>query len=403
MNKSLKIFKFGGSSLADSDKLKIVAEKIKSSISDSNIIVVVSANGNFTNELLNKKSDFTTSNNHRELDVILSTGEMISSALLCMKLEEIGIRAKSFNAYQARIITDKNFNNAFIKEIEGSEKILRTVSDGIIPVITGFQGITKDGELTTIGRGGSDTTAVALAHALGAEECILYSDVAGVYTADPRIVKNARLLSKICYDEMSELAHSGAKVINHRALELSRKFGIKLIVRSSFDNGEGTLIDEEGDVEKTVISGITHNKNSAKISIFGISQKDGTSLKIMNEISNNEIPVEMIMQNITYDGLENLNIIVSKEHIISAISSIEKFSTNFERLIYDADVGSVSIVGRGLKEKSGIIYKMLNLISAENIPVYMVSSSEIKVIFIINASDVERVVLLLHEGLELDK
>lgn len=403
MNKPVKVFKFGGSSLANPDRLDIVAVKIKDAIKHFSIVVVVSANGSSTDELIKKKNKFCKKENKREMDVILSTGEMVSTALLCMKLKEHGISAKSFNAYQAGILTDNTYGNAYISDIEGKDKILRSLSDGVVPVIAGFQGITKDGDITTIGRGGSDTTAVAISHIIGAEECVLFSDVAGVYTADPRIVKNARLLNRLCYDEMSELAYSGARVINHRALELSREYSVKLVVRSTFEDSEGTFIDEEGDVEKAVVSGITYNKNSAKISVFGISQKNGASLKIIEAISNEDIAVEMIMQSITYDGLINMDILVSRDSIIKTISAIEKFSNSFDRLIYDADVGSVSIVGRGLKEKSGVIFQIMSLLSAENIPIYTVSTSEIKVLIVINATDVEKAVLLLHSGLKLDK
>jgi len=403
MNRPVKVFKFGGSSLANSDRLDIVACKIKDALKNSSIVVVVSANGNSTDELISKKNKFCKEEIKREMDVLLSTGEIVSAALLCMKLREHGISAISFNAYQTGILTDNTYGNAYIKDIEGKSKILNTVSEGIVPVIAGFQGVTKEGDITTIGRGGSDTTAVAISHIIEAEECVLFSDVAGVYTADPRIVKDARLLKRICYDEMSELAYSGARVINHRALELSKAYSVKLVVRSTFEDGEGTFIDEEGYVEKAVVSGITYNKNSAKISIFGISQKDGAPLKIIESISKENIAVEMILQSITYDGLINMDILVSRDTIIKAISSIEKFRESFDRLIYDADVGSVSIVGRGLKEKTGVILQIMSLLSAENIPIYTVSTSEIKVLIVINATDVEKAVLLLHGGLKLDK
>ncbi|MDD2714441.1 MAG: aspartate kinase [Candidatus Wallbacteria bacterium] len=397
------IYKFGGSSLSDPDRVMRVAEKIKK-IKDSGekILVVVSAQGNTTDELIKTARSYYPVPAPRELDALLSCGENISAAILSAVLGGISVKSVSLSAFQLGLLTDSNFGNAHIKTIENTESVRQLLNEGVTPVITGFQGIDRNRNITTLGRGGSDTTAVAIAHALDARECVLCTDVLGVYTADPRIVPKARLLREISYEEMYELSAAGAKVINFRALDLAKNHGIRIYRRSTFEEGEGTLISKGSEMEDNRIKGITYSKQEAKISVLGLDQKSNSSLKILSEIEKSGINIEFLMDNITYDGLENLVFLVKRDKIVSAVKVLETLADLYEKIIWDVEVGTVSIVGSGLREKSGVIFRIMSLLSERKIPIYMVSTSEIKVTIVVNAADVEKVVLLLHEGFGLE-
>lgn len=404
MNLGISVYKFGGSSLKGIKEAKYVINRIREGLKFyKGIVVIVSARGNNTNRLSNLAKKYHGVIGDREFDALLSTGEQESAALIAMFLKYNGINAISLNSFQIGLISDENFFNARIKEIQGIDYIKYLLDSGIVPVITGFQGIDRKKNITTLGRGGSDTTAVAIANAIGAKNCVLFTDVGGVYTADPYLVKSAKLLEEVSYAEMVELAFGGAKVINFRALELAENYNVTLYVRSTFSGKKGTKICKESEMERIGVKGITYNKDMVNIFIGGINLKNNAALKILKELNNNNVNIEKIFQKMSFDRKEEMNIFVKKENINKATKIIERFSNDFDKVIYDPDVGIVSVVGSGLREEKGVVSKILELLSKKKIPIYMITTSEVKLTLIINAVDVEKSVLLLHEGLELYK
>ncbi|MDD5090482.1 MAG: aspartate kinase [Candidatus Wallbacteria bacterium] len=396
------VHKFGGSSLATPERVGLTADLITRSLAEGKrLAIVVSAQGRTTDSLLRQGREFCPEMPPREQDALVCCGENMSAAITAAAISARGFPAVSVNAFQMRLITDNRHNDARITALENKDYLLRMMESGVTPVITGFQGIDRSGNLTTLGRGGSDTTAVALAYALEAEECVLFSDVRGVYTADPAIVPDAVLLSEISYDEMQELAWAGAKVVNHRSLDLAKEYRVRVLACSSFDPGPGTLISDGGSVEKTGVKGITYSRQEALITLQGISQNSGVALSVLSALSNAQINIEMLSHGMSFDGFENFSLLVKKDRLPNACSTIQPLLCDRSKLLCDADIGCVTLVGSGLRDVQGAVHLVFSLLSSQKIPIYLMSTSEIRITAVVSSADVEKAVLILHQGFAL--
>jgi aspartate kinase len=400
----LVVQKFGGTSVGDLERIKNVANRIKESVKKGDrVVVVVSAMSGETNKLIEYASYFSKEPKKKEIDLLLSSGERITSALLSIALNEMGIKATAMTGRQAGISTDNIHTKARINSID-SKPILEKINNGCVVVVAGFQGISSDGLVTTLGRGGSDLTAVAIAGAIKADLCEIYTDVDGVYTTDPRIEKNARKLDKVSYDEMLELASLGAKVLQNRSVEMAKKLNVRLITRSSFNNNKGTLIvNEEEIMEQPLVSGIALDKNQARVTIRGVVDRPGVAAEIFEKLSNENINVDLIVQNVGSDGVTNLGFTVPKTELISAKNTLESFNKDFESIDFDSNVAKVSVVGIGMKSHSGVASKAFSTLSKEGINILMISTSEIKISVLIEEKYSELAVRALHSAYELDK
>ncbi|MEN2983970.1 MAG: aspartate kinase [Dictyoglomaceae bacterium] len=401
----LIVQKFGGSSVGSIERIKNVAKRIKKYYEEGyKVVVVVSAMGDTTDELISMAEEITKNPNPREMDVLLSAGERISSALLTMALQEIGVPAISLSGRQAGIYTNSIHTKAQITSIK-PERILKELSLGKVVVVAGFQGYDLDNNnITTLGRGGSDATAVALAYALKADLCEIYTDVDGIFTADPRIVANARKLNYISYEEMLELASQGAQVMQLRAMDLAANYKVPIVVRSSFNENSGTFIGEVERVEsKKKITGIAHNKNIAKITILGVPDKPGIAYKIFAPLGEAAINVDDIVQNVSKDGITDLSFTVPEKELSNAIKIVKEIipQINAQDVIYDDQVGKVSIVGWGMQATPGIAAKMFGILAEHGINIEMITTSEIKITCIIRRNLVEKAVQALHDGFKL--
>ncbi len=401
----LIVQKYGGTSVANLERMRAVAERIiKYKKEGHDIVVVVSAMAGETDRLIHLAKQIISNPPPRELDLLISTGEQISSALLSIMLYSLGYPSISFLGFQIPIYTTDLFNKARIKEIKG-EKIKNELYQGKIVVVAGFQGVTEKGDITTLGRGGSDTTAVALAAALKADLCEIYTDVEGVYTADPRIVRNARKLKKISYEEMLEMASSGAKVLEMRSVELAMIYKVPLIVKSSFINSEGTLITEEDEeMEKVLVSGITYSRNEARISIYGVPDRPGVAAQIFGPIGENGIIVDMIIQTARPDGKADLSFTVPRTDYKQTLEIIKEVGKTLgaEKVEGDDKIAKVSIVGAGMRTHSGVATKMFSTLAKHNINIMMISTSEIKLSCVIDEKYTELAVRALHEAFQLE-
>ena len=397
--------KFGGTSVGSVERIDAVAEIIKDASKTNNIVVVVSAMGGETNKLVGLAKHFGESPDKREFDALISTGETVSSALLAMALQSKGIKAKSYTASQISMKTTNTFSKAKILDID-AKKIMDEVNQNIIPIITGFQGITDTGDITTLGRGGSDTTAVAIAAQIGAKSCDIYTDVDGVFTTDPKVVPNAKKLDSITMDEMLELAGQGAKVIQTRAVEFANKYKVPVRILSSFNKGDGTYISLEDDgMENALISGIAFQKDQVKFTLHGVGDTPGTAFKIIGPISDKDIEVDVIVQNVSVDGKTDFTFTVSKEDEIAVkdiIGEIKK-EVKFKDLIINSDIAKVSLVGVGMRTHAGIASKAFKALSENDVNIQIISTSEIKITMVIDKNLVEKAVQVLHEEFELDK
>ncbi len=391
--------KYGGTSVADIEKVKRVARRvIKTKEEGNDLVVVVSAPGDMTNELTELAYQITDSPPPREMDMLLATGEQRSIALLAMAICHEGHNAISFTGPQAGIRTDKIHRKARITDVQ-AEKIAQELSKSNIVIVAGFQGSTEDDAITTLSRGGSDTSAVALAAALKADVCEIYTDVEGVYTADPNKVPEAKKLSSISYDEMLEMASLGAKVLNSRAVEYAKKFDVTLHVRSSFSENQGTLVTKEGEnMEGVVVRGVTHDKEQVKISIFGIPDKPGMAYKIFQAIGAVEIIVDMIIQGVGKDGKATISFTVSEADLRDALEITQQIALEIgdTEVITDENIAKVSVVGVGMKSHSGVAAQMFGALAEENINIQMISTSEIKISCLIEKKDAERAVKAIH-------
>ena len=397
--------KFGGTSVGSVERIGIVANIVAEASKSKKIIVVVSAMGGETNKLVKLANHFGENPDKREFDALVSTGETVSSALLAMALHSKGIKAKSYSASQISMRTTDSFSKAKILDVD-ADKILKVVDDNTIPIITGFQGITEGGDITTLGRGGSDTTAVAIAAQVGAKRCDIYTDVDGVYTTDPKVVSNAKKLDSITMEEMLELAGQGAKVVQTRAVEFANKFEVPVRVLSSFNDGNGTLISlGEENMENALVSGIAFQKDQVKFTLHGVGDIPGTAFKILGPISEADIEVDVIVQNVSVDGKTDFTFTVSSDEQATVQNIIEniKKDVNFRELIIDSSIAKVSIVGAGMRSQAGVASAAFRALSENDVNIQIICTSEIKITMVIDESLVEKAVQVLHDEFNLDE
>jgi aspartate kinase len=403
---ALYVYKFGGTSVGNVERIKAVAEKVKLAhdLGDQ-IVVVVSAMSGETNRLVALAKDMQQTPNEREMDVLLSTGEQVTVALLSMALHELGCDACSYTGSQVKILTDSSHTKARIRKIDDTH-ILAHLNEGKVVVVAGFQGVDEHGNITTLGRGGSDTTAVALAAALKADECHIYTDVDGVYTTDPRVEPKARRLDKITFEEMLEMASLGSKVLQIRSVEFAGKYNVAVRVLSSFKEGKGTLITyEESQVESALISGIAFNRDEAKLTITGVPDLPGVAFKILGPIADANIEIDMIIQNIADDATTDFTFTVHRNDYQQAKTLLDKTCTELgaRKVTGDDNIVKVSIVGVGMRSHAGIASTMFKALADEGINIRMISTSEIKISVVVDEKYLELAVRALHAAFELDQ
>jgi len=400
----LVVHKYGGTSVGDLDRIENVANRVvKAREAGNDIVVVVSAMSGETNKLIGYAEHFTSNPAKKEMDMLLSSGERVTAALLSIALQSKGFDAVAMSGRQAGIVTDNTHTYARIESINPTA-MHHAISEGKIVIVAGFQGINRDGSVTTLGRGGSDLSAVALAGALSADQCEIYSDVDGIYTTDPRIEPNAKKLDTISYDEMLELSSLGAKVLQNRSVELAKKLGVKLYAKSSFSDNEGTLITEESDtMEEVLVSGVVLDKNQARVTLRGVSDRPGIAAEIFTKLADENINVDMIIQNMGTDGSTNLGFTVPESEISNAKKIMEAFDHDIEGMDYDEHVCKVSVVGVGMKSHSGVAATAFTVLAQNNINIQMISTSEIKVSMVIDEKYGELAIRTLHEAYALDK
>ena len=400
----LIVQKYGGTSVGTLERIQAVADRVKKTADAGHqVVVVVSAMSGETNKLIEMAHYYSKVPSSREMDVLLSSGERVTSALLAIALSEMGNPAVALTGRQAGIVTDSVHTKARIMEIP-KEPVGSHLQAGKIVVIAGFQGITPEGNVTTLGRGGSDLTAVAIAGAIDADLCEIYTDVDGVYTTDPRIEKKAKKLERISYDEMLELASMGAKVLQNRSVELAKKLGVKLVTRNSFNENEGTLITNEEDcMEKPIVSGIALDNNQARVSLIGVADRPGIAAEIFGALAKAQVNVDMIVQNVGHDDKANLDFTVPSTELELTRRTLAAFPHDLGRQEFDDDITKVSIVGVGMKSHSGVASRMFAALAKENINILMISTSEIKISVAIDKKYGELAVRTLHAAYELDK
>ena len=400
----LIVQKYGGTSVGSLERIENVAKRVAKAKDEGNdLVVVVSAMSGETNKLIEYAHYFSKTPSKREMDILLSSGERVTASLLAIALQEMGYGAVAMTGRQAGIKTDESHTYARISSIDTSN-IESELKKGNIVIVAGFQGISENGSVTTLGRGGSDLSAVALAGALKADACEIYSDVDGVYTTDPRIEPRAKKLDFISYDEMLELSSLGAKVLQNRSVELAKKMGVKIIAKSSFTDGKGTIIAQEDEnMEEVLVSGIALDKNQARVSLRDIPDRPGIAADIFKKLANEQINVDMIIQNASKEGMTNLGFTVPQSELERAKKVIESVSDEIGDSDYDENICKVSVVGVGMKSHSGIAAKAFEALAKNNINIEMISTSEIKISMIIDEKFGELAVRVLHETYELDK
>ncbi len=405
---ALIVQKYGGTSVANPDRIRNLARRVaRYKAMGHKIVVVVSAMSGETNRLISLAKEIMPDPDPRELDVMVATGEQVTIGMTALALMELGIKAKSYTGSQVKILTDDAFTKARILSIDESN-IKKDLDNGYVVVVAGFQGVDANGNITTLGRGGSDTTGVALAAALKADECQIYTDVDGVYTTDPRVVPEARRLDRITFEEMLELASQGSKVLQIRSVEFAGKYKVKLRVLSSFeDEGEGTLItfEEENNMEQPIISGIAFNRDEAKITVLGVPDKPGIAYQILGPIAEANVDVDMIIQNTGADGTTDFTFTVHKNEMNKALSILrDKVQSHIgaREISGDDKIAKVSIVGVGMRSHVGIASKMFRILAEEGINIQMISTSEIKIAVVVDEKYLELAVRILHKAFELD-
>ena len=404
---SLIVQKYGGTSVGTVERIEAVAKKVAASHQEGNqLVVAVSAMSGETNRLIGLANEITSDTNLREMDVLVSTGEQVTIALLCMALQKLGIDALSYTGSQVRILTDNAHGKARIKEID-SHRLQGALQAGKVVVVAGFQGVDEEGNITTLGRGGSDTTAVALAAALQADECQIYTDVDGVYTTDPRLVSDARRLDKITFEEMLEMASQGSKILQIRSVEFAGKYSVPLRVLSSFEEGPGTLIslEEDDQMEKPLVSGIAFNRDEAKLTIRGIPDQPGVAYKVLGAISEANIEIDVIVQNVAKDNSASITFTVNKTDLSQAEELLREIANDLGALEVDSDkrIAKVSIVGVGMRSHAGVAAKMFEALSNEGINIQLITTSEIKITVVIEERYLELAVRALHSVFELSE
>lgn len=403
---ALIVQKFGGTSVGNPERIKNVARRVtKTKMGGDDVVVVVSAMWGETDRLISLAHEVSSNPNEREMDMLLSTGERVAIALLAMTLQDMGYKARSFTGRQVGIITDSAHTKARIERIT-AERVNEALSEGIIPIVAGFQGIDEKSDVTTLGRGGSDTTAVALAVALKADLCDIFTDVDGVYTTDPNIVSSAKKLKKISYEEMLEMTSLGAKVLQTRAVEFAMKYNVPVRVRSSFNENSGTLVTrEEKDMEQVSVSGVTYDKNQARITIIGVPDKPGIAYKIFGTVANDNIVVDMIIQNTGQGGLTDISFTVPRTDVENAVKIVKEIVREIgaKGIEVKDEISKVSIIGVGMRSHSGVAAKMFGTLAKEGINIMMISTSEIKISCIIDSKYTELAVRALHDSFDLGR
>ena len=399
----LIVQKFGGSSVANAERVFRVASRVVETYDEGNdVVVVVSAQGDTTDDLIEKAAEINKNASKREMDVLLSAGEQISMSLLAMAIEKLGRPVVSLTGWQAEMKTDSNYSKARIKRVVG-ERIRLELDKKKIVIVAGFQGINKFDDITTLGRGGSDTSAVAIAAALGADLCQIFTDVTGVYTTDPRIVPEAKKLNEITYDEMLELASAGANVLHNRSVELAKKFNVNMEVLSSFEKVPGTIVKEENTVEKMLIRGIARDNDVARIALVNIDDKPGKAFQIFSLLAKKKVNVDIILQSIGRDGSKDISFTVSAGDLETALNVINENNAiiRAEKVIHDENVSKISIVGAGMTSNPGVAATMFEALYDAGINIQMISTSEIRVSVLIDRKDAENAVKAIHDKFNL--
>ncbi|MEI1254987.1 aspartate kinase [Blautia sp. JLR.GB0024] len=395
----LVVMKFGGSSVADLDKIRNMAERcIKKWKEGNQVVVVLSAMGKTTDRLLAQAGEISSMPSRREMDMLLATGEQVSVSLMAMTMIQMGVTAISLNAWQVPMHTTSAYQNAKLKRID-SERITKELDSNKIVVVTGFQGINKYDDVTTLGRGGSDTTAVALAAALNADLCEIYTDVDGVYTADPRIVPKARKMPEVTYEEMLEFASLGAKVLHSRCVEMARRYDVNLVVRSSMSEEEGTVVKETTKMEKMLISGVAVDKNIAKIAVSGMKDNPESTFKLLNLMAKNGVNIDVMIQSLEKDGTKTLTFTVARPDMMMTLDLLKKYSDVIgnANVSCEEDVAKVSVVGAGVSSNPGVAAKMFEALSNAGINTDMVTTSEIRITAVIKESEAETAMRAVHD------
>lgn len=395
----LIVKKFGGSSVADKERIYNVAKRCMEDYRKGNdVVVVLSAMGKTTDSLLELAKSINPEPSKRELDMLLSTGEQTSAALMSMAMGAMGVPAISLNAFQVMMQTSSRYGNARFKKID-TQRIRHELDNRKIVIVTGFQGVNKYEDITTLGRGGSDTTAVALAAVLHADACEIYTDVEGVYTADPRIVPNAKKIPEITYDEMLELATLGAKVLHNRSVEMAKKYGVQLVVRSSLNNAQGTVVKEETDMESMFVSGVAVDKNTSRIAVFGVKDVPGIAFKIFDLLAKHHINVDIILQSIGQEGTKDISFTVAREDADETVAILEEHRNRItaKKIEKNDTVAKVSIVGAGMQSNPGVASRMFEALYNAGINIRMIATSEIRITVLINEEDVDKAMRAVHD------
>jgi len=400
----LIVQKFGGTSVGDLERIQNVANRVSESKKAGNdIVVVVSAMSGETNKLVGYAEHFSSNPSRAEMDMLLSSGERVTASLLSIALNEMGFSAVAMSGRKAGILTDSSHTKARIEEIN-TTNLKSNIDNGNIIIVAGFQGITPDGRVSTLGRGGSDLSAVAIAGAIKADICEIYTDVDGIYTTDPRIEPKAKKIDSICYDEILELSSLGAKVLQSRSVEMAKKFSVKLCTKNSFNDNEGTMIIKESEnMENPVVSGIALDKSQTRLSMIGVKDKPGIIAELFTILGAKNINVDMIVQTTGHDGKANIDFTILSQELVSAKEALKKYDDGFDKIEYDENIAKASIVGLGMKSHTGVAGIGFLALSNENINILMVSTSEIKISIIVNEKYAELAVRSLHDVYKLDK
>lgn len=395
---SLIVQKFGGSSVANADRLRNVADIITKTYNQGNdVVVVVSAQGDTTDDLIAKAKEVNPRPSKREMDMLLTAGEQMSASLLAMTIEQLGLPVVSLLGWQAGFVTNSTYGSARIKRVN-PDRIKKELDKRNIVIVTGFQGINRYDDMTTLGRGGSDTSAVAIAAAMHADLCQIYTDVDGVYTADPRKVKNAKKIDVISYDEMLELATLGAQVLNNRSVEMAKKYNIEMEVLSSISRVPGTIVKEATKMEKMLISGVAKDDGVARVAIIGVPDRPGLAFKVFSKLSAKNVNVDIILQSIGRNGTKDISFTVSEDHLQATMEVLTPYVEQIgaSSVVYDEDVAKVSIVGAGMETHPGVAATMFEALFEKNINIQMISTSEIKVSVLIERKDADQAVAAIH-------
>lgn len=400
----LIVKKFGGTSVANKERIFNVARRcIEDYQKGNDVVVVLSAMGKYTDELIAMAKDINEKPPKREMDMLFTIGEQMSVALMAMAMHKLGVPAVSLNAFQVAMHTTSAYSNARLKRID-TERIRMELDNRKIVVVTGFQGVNKYDDYTTLGRGGSDTTAVALAAALHADACEIYTDVDGVYTADPRLVPKARKLKAITYDEMLDLATAGAGVLHNRSVEMAKKYGVPLVVRSSLNNSEGTVVKEEvSDVERMLISGVALDRDADRIAVIGLKDEPGMAFKLFDVLAKKHINVDVIIQSIGREGTKDISFTVNDTDLEEAVAELEKHKSRlgYQELRTETRVAKLSIVGSGMMSNPGVAARMFECLYSQNVNINMISTSEIRITVLVNEGDAERAMNAVHDAFGL--